>query len=332
VGIWEVYNGTAWVAATNYPGQVAGTNDVSIIGGESVTLNSTIPNSFNSLSIGSGELLLTADSSLDTPLVTLNTGGTIEWTSNNIDLALPANASIILNGGNLVEDKPCSANKTITIGSNVYASCNGGGGSGIIGFDVINAGGGTIAVTPSANSPVCIGTDVNLMANPSGADSDAAGTSISWNGSGPGGYTFSSSLENPVINTTGFTAGTYTYTVTITDPNSNSDTESIDVIMGISPDPPVSGGNQTICVGNPISPLTVTVNAGETADWYSVPTGGTSILDGNTSFTPLTGGSYFAEARNIVSGCVSITRTEITLTISGCKIITNRRTTFRVKQ
>jgi len=228
-GTWEVYNGTAWVAATNYPGEVAGTNDVSIIGSNTVILDADIPNSFNSLTIGPGQLRIDSDSSLDTMLITLVTGGTIKWQNNNTDLAIPANSAIVIAGGNLIEDSPCNATKTLTIGSSVYASCNGGGGGVDNDFDSINTGGGTINVDPTSNSPVCIGTTLTLFANASGAESDNASTTFSWSGTGPGGYTFSSTTEDPTINTTGFTAGTYTYTVTITDPNSNSNADSVDV-------------------------------------------------------------------------------------------------------
>lgn len=49
---WQYYNGSAWVAATAYPGQNPGTQNVSIIGGFVVTLDANIPNQFTSLTIG----------------------------------------------------------------------------------------------------------------------------------------------------------------------------------------------------------------------------------------------------------------------------------------
>ena len=51
ISIWEVYNGVTWVPATTYPGQVAGTNDVTISNGATVTINSTISNTINSVTI-----------------------------------------------------------------------------------------------------------------------------------------------------------------------------------------------------------------------------------------------------------------------------------------
>ncbi|WP_299441033.1 hypothetical protein [uncultured Aquimarina sp.] len=331
VSIWEVYNGTTWVAATNYPGQIAGANDVSIEGNSEVTINSTIPNSFNSLTIGPGTLFVSADSSLDTPLITLTTGGEAEWTSNNTDLSLPANASIIIDGGNLVEDNPCNATKTVTIGGTVYASCNGGGGGVDYDFDDINTGGGTLSVAPTSNGPICLGQTLTLFANPGGSGS--TGGTFSWSATGPGGYSFSSTAENPTESSI-ITAGTYTYTVTITDGDGNgtTNTNSIDVEVNSAPNAPISGGNQTGCTGGTIPTLTATVNAGETVDWYDASVGGTLLLSGNTSYTPTIAASYFAEARNTTTGCVSTTRTEVILTLRSCKVITNRRITFRVNQ
>ncbi|WP_299189476.1 hypothetical protein [uncultured Aquimarina sp.] len=327
VGIWEVYNGTAWVAATNYPGQIAGANDISIESNSEVTINSTIPNSFNSLNIGPGTLFVNADSSLDTPVITLNTGGQAEWTSNNTDLALPANASIVINGGNLVEDNPCNATKTITIGSNVYASCNGGGGVDYD-FDDINTGGGTLNVSPSSNGSICPGQVLNLFANPSGAGS--TGATYSWSGSGPGGYSFSSTVENPT-ETAIISTGTYTYTATVTDGdgNGNTNTNSINVIVDTPPNPPTSGGNEIVCTGVS-GTLTASVGTNETVDWYDSPSGGILLSSGNISYSTTIAGTYYAETRNTNTGCNSTSRTGIILSNKSCTVITNRRITYRV--
>ena len=326
VGIWEVYNGVTWVAATTYPGQIAGTNDVSIEGGSDVAINFNIPNAFNSLTIESARLLVSNNSALNTSLITLNTGGLMQWTRNNTNLALPADASIVINGGNLVEDNPCNATKTLSIGGVVYASCNGGGGGVVNDFGDINDGGGTLNATPSSNGPICVGQTLNLFANPSGAGSSTA--TYSWSGTGPGGYSFSSTAQNPTDS--GITnTGTYTYTVTLTDTNGYSDTESVDVTVSGNPNPPTSGGDQTVCSGNS-GTLTVTVGTGETVDWYDAATGGALLLSGNTSYTTSTAGSYYAETRNTTSGCVSTNRVIVSLTTKSCNVITNRRITYRI--
>jgi hypothetical protein len=113
-------------------------------------------------------------------------------------------------------------------------------------------------------------------------------------------------------------------TVTVTDGNSCDNSLSVS-----SPDcscpvvtAPVSGGNQSYCAGGSIPALTVTVGTGETADWYTQASGGTLLLSGNTTYTPTTPGTYYAEARVIVSGCTSSTRTLVTLTENPLPTVT----------
>jgi hypothetical protein len=74
--------------------------------------------------------------------------------------------------------------------------------------------------------------------------------------------------------------------------------------------------------GSRTSSGTVTISAmvgvGQTVDWYSNLTGGNPILVGNTTFTtPFISQTtkYYAQSRNISTGCVSSTRTEVIATI-----------------
>lgn len=91
--------------------------------------------------------------------------------------------------------------------------------------------------------------------------------------------------------------------------------------------PPVSGGDKSICQGEVIPALTVTVGANETADWYSVATGGTAIATGTTTYTPAAAGIYYVETRNTVNNCKSATRTQVVLTIKPLPTFTNITTT-----
>lgn len=64
--------------------------------------------------------------------------------------------------------------------------------------------------------------------------------------------------------------------------------------------------------------LMATVGANETVDWYDASVGGHIQLSGNTSFTTpfLTSDvTYYAETRNLITGCVSTDRTPVTVTI-----------------
>ena len=70
-------------------------------------------------------------------------------------------------------------------------------------------------------------------------------------------------------------------------------------------------------------PLVVSVPSGMTVDWYASATGG-SVLSGGqgvTTFnTPVITGTtiFYAQTRNVSSGCVSTTRTAVTATIVPC--------------
>ncbi|CAN1497316.1 Gliding motility-associated, C-terminal domain [Flavobacteriaceae bacterium] len=84
---------------------------------------------------------------------------------------------------------------------------------------------------------------------------------------------------------------------------------------------PVTGGDKSICEGQVTPSLSATVNAGETIDWYNNNSGGVAILSNSTTYTPtftLPGVyTYFAEARKTVDGCLSSSRTAVSLTINS---------------
>jgi hypothetical protein len=64
--------------------------------------------------------------------------------------------------------------------------------------------------------------------------------------------------------------------------------------------------------------ISASTGAGETIDWYADASGGTALLSGNGSFSiPNISGTttYYAEARNAVSGCISSVRTPLTVTV-----------------
>jgi len=82
-----------------------------------------------------------------------------------------------------------------------------------------------------------------------------------------------------------------------------------------APVAPPAGLSQEICVGDPLPTLMVNVPAGYTADWYLAASGGTPIATETLQYQPTMGGVFYAEAREIVSGCSSTLRTEIRVTV-----------------
>jgi gliding motility-associated-like protein len=64
--------------------------------------------------------------------------------------------------------------------------------------------------------------------------------------------------------------------------------------------------------------LHATVLPTQTVDWYATPAGGIPLLAGDTTFvTPIinTSTTYYAEARNVTTNCLSASRTPVTATI-----------------
>ncbi|PSJ72091.1 hypothetical protein C7N43_36035 [Sphingobacteriales bacterium UPWRP_1] len=78
---------------------------------------------------------------------------------------------------------------------------------------------------------------------------------------------------------------------------------------------PVNPVNGAYCQGSAPAALSVAAPAaGYVIQWYNTATGGTPLATGNT-YTPATAGTYYAEALETATGCVS-TRIAVTLTVT----------------
>jgi hypothetical protein len=89
------------------------------------------------------------------------------------------------------------------------------------------------------------------------------------------------------------------------------------------PAAPVFQGDQTNhCAGTPNPPLTVSVPANATVDWYDQPTNGIRLAAGTPTITPITNNLgthvYYAEARDIATGCTSSSRRSVRLVLEDC--------------
>ncbi|WP_157813404.1 gliding motility-associated C-terminal domain-containing protein [Flavobacterium sp. 5] len=84
---------------------------------------------------------------------------------------------------------------------------------------------------------------------------------------------------------------------------------------------PVSGGDKSICEGQSTPVLSASVNGGETIDWYANNSSGPALVTGSLTYTPtvtLPGVyTYYAESRKTVDGCLSSSRTAVSLTINA---------------
>ncbi|MDF4201878.1 gliding motility-associated C-terminal domain-containing protein [Maribacter sp. SA7] len=83
------------------------------------------------------------------------------------------------------------------------------------------------------------------------------------------------------------------------------------------PDAPISGGDQIECEANPTQTMTATATAptGSTVVWYAAATGGSAI--GSPTLNAVGTVTYYAESRTTSSGCISETRTAVTLTMNS---------------
>ncbi|MGA3014725.1 MAG: hypothetical protein ABSD71_11925, partial [Bacteroidales bacterium] len=158
----------------------------------------------------------------------------------------------------------------------------------------------SISISSSAN-PVCSGSSVSFTATPVNGGTSP---SYQWQVNGVNAGTNSSSYTYiPVAND----AVKCILTSNVSCPTGNPATSNtVTMTVNALPNAPTSGGNQTICSGQTIPALTVTVGSGQTADWYSVSSGG-SVLTGGSgtlSYTPSSAGTYYAQARNTTTSCV----------------------------
>ncbi len=92
---------------------------------------------------------------------------------------------------------------------------------------------------------------------------------------------------------------------------------------GTAVNAPTSGGNQSVVSCNATPPTltaTATVPAGHNIVWYDMPTAGTVVI--NPILMSVGSVTYYAAAVNIATGCISTTRTAVTLTITAAAVPT----------
>lgn len=197
-----------------------------------------------------------------------------------------------------------------------------------INVTVSNGGGGLGAVgSISGQSAVC----GNQSGIPYSIPAVAGATSYTW--SVPAGATIASGQGTTNI-TVNFTAGT-NGNIAVFASNGTCQTapNTLAVTSGSAAAAPTSGGDQlqTVCPAGVVPTLTATANvpAGFTVVWYTAATGGTVVTNPilNTAGTI----TYHAASRETATGCESVTRTPVVLTITqvpSASITAGGNTTF----
>ncbi|MEP3401454.1 MAG: gliding motility-associated C-terminal domain-containing protein, partial [Gilvibacter sp.] len=97
---------------------------------------------------------------------------------------------------------------------------------------------------------------------------------------------------------------------------------AVTLTINPAPDAPVSSGDIEECEQDPIQTLdandAITVAAGTTVVWYDAATGGSVVSDPTLSAVGTV--TYYAETVDDKTGCTSLTRTAVTLTLNDCAI------------
>jgi formylglycine-generating enzyme required for sulfatase activity/Leucine-rich repeat (LRR) protein len=109
------------------------------------------------------------------------------------------------------------------------------------------------------------------------------------------------------------TSGSFTDTL---DSQTGCDS-TVTLNLQVNPLPTFTGTPTTqyqFCTGEAIPAINLSVNNGVTVDWYNAPNGGTLLLEDNPTYTPTQAGTYYAEARDETTGCISSNRLAVEVT------------------
>jgi uncharacterized protein (TIGR02145 family) len=172
---------------------------------------------------------------------------------------------------------------------------------------------GTPAVTRVSAATVCMSlTDVVFTASGSGA-----GVTYNWYGN----VGTASGVGNCSYTVSGAYSGTKSVTafaeVAYGDVTCRSGTSgaATATVIALPATPTVTSSSR--CTPGTVTLLASSPDA--VIDWYTSPSGGTSLTTGNTYTTPslTASATYYAQARNTATGCVSAWQTAVTATVGG---------------
>ena len=176
---------------------------------------------------------------------------------------------------------------------------------------------GQIATQPQSIA-VCRGTDASFSVNATGD-----GLTYQWQLSTDGGSNFNDipGAGLPAYTVTGaaFSANNNRYRCVINGTCTNN-LISDAALLTVNQLPVTPGGNSVSACGSAQFTLTAIPGAGETIDWFTIPSGGNPVATATNTFqTALLNltTTYFAEAKNSGTGCISASRKVITASINS---------------
>ncbi len=228
----------------------------------------------------------------------------------------PAGASIVwydaASGGNIVPSPTLNSVSTVIY----YAQSE----DGATGCPSTSRTAVALSIQPASAPPVSGGDQTECEASPTQTLTATAavplGFSINWYDAASGGNL----VANPILDA----VGTITYYAEssndVTSCKSNS-RSSVTLTIEAVPAAPTSGGDQTECEASPTQTMTATAAApvGATVIWYDAASGGNTV--GSPTLNSVGTVTYYAESRTMGSGCISPSRTPVTLTMNSIPTI-----------
>ena len=175
------------------------------------------------------------------------------------------------------------------------------------------------SITPSTNE-ICSGGSVSFTGSEPDITMDVD-TTYQWQSkTGTGSWTDISGETGQNYNTDPLTETTsFRRLVVIAGCATEYASDGVTITVNPIPVAPTSGVPAEICFGEDNTAISASVETGETIDWYADATGGTALTSGKLSYTSTeTAASvytYYAEARNTTTNCVSSTRLAVNYTI-----------------
>ena len=168
----------------------------------------------------------------------------------------------------------------------------------------------TITPTNGKDRTLCVNT--TMSPNIIYITTEATGATVTGL---PNGITGNWSSNTVTISGTPSSSGTFPYTVTLTgECNTVTETGTITV----SPLPTITNTTPAARCGTGTLTLSATASSGATVRWWSASIGGTQLGTGSPWTTPSisTTTTYYAEAYNSTTDCISSSRTSVTATVN----------------
>lgn len=259
--------------------------------------------------------------------------GQIYW-NGNYDLKFSGGVTFVINtGAPGLQPTGGNAATRLYIGSTLIAVSNDNSNNAAFSFADFNAAGGlplfNISSSPASPATICYGNSFTATITPL---NNTINYDCKWTINNSGSITpanvsnFNSAQTATITPTNSATAKTYTITCTL---YRSGDVDAITaktVTVTVNPAPAaptfVTATPNSICAGS--STNIKGTSSGNTIEWYTVSSGGTSIGSSASAATfsvsPASSTTYFAAAKVAATGCVSTTRTSVAVTVSPASV------------